>query len=335
MHQPSSLPSFMRVVEISAPGGPEVLHLARRPLPSPGPEEVLIRVAAAGVNRPDVMQRKGLYPPPPGASDIPGLEVAGEVIATGARVAEWKPGDAVCALVTGGGYAEYCLAHALLCLPVPRGLNFTEAASLPETFFTVWSNLFDRARLQPGETLLVHGGSSGIGAAAIQLARAWGATVFVTAGTADKCRFCEQLGAMAAINYREEDFVERIRQLTENKGVDVILDMVGGDYLQRNLDSLAPDGRLVQIAVHHGPKTAINVLPILLKRLTLTGSTLRPRPVSFKAAIADKLRDKVWPALESGVIRPVVFRTFPLENAPEAHQLMEESGHVGKIVLIL
>lgn len=325
----------MRVMEIAEPGGPEVLRPARRPLPAPGPEEVLIRVAAAGVNRPDVMQRKGLYPPPPGASDIPGLEVAGEVVAAASGVAEWKPGDHVCALLTGGGYAEYCLAHHLLCLPVPRGLSFTEAASLPETFFTVWSNLFDRARLQPSETLLVHGGASGIGVAAIQMARAWGATVYATAGTADKCRFCEGLGAKAAINYREEDFVERIRQLTDDRGVDVILDMVGGDYLQRNLDSLAPDGRLVQIAVQQGPKTAINLLPILLKRLTLTGSTLRPRPVSFKAAIADKLRDKVWPALESGMIRPVLFRTFPLEQAADAHRLMEKSGHRGKIVLSL
>jgi putative PIG3 family NAD(P)H quinone oxidoreductase len=325
----------MRVVEITAPGGPEALRPARRPLPFPGPEEVLIRVAAAGVNRPDVMQRKGLYPPPPGASDIPGLEVAGEVVAAGSGVAEWEPGDAVCALVTGGGYAEYCLAHHLLCLPIPRGLSLAEAASLPETFFTVWSNLFDRARLQPGESLLVHGGSSGIGVAAIQMARAWGATVFVTAGTEDKCRFCEQIGAQAAINYRTEDFVEGVHQLTNGQGVDVILDMVGGDYLQRNLDSLAPDGRLVEIAVQRGPKTTINLLPILLKRLTLTGSTLRPRPVSVKAAIADKLRDKVWPALETGVIRPVVFHTFPLEQAAEAHRLMEESGHGGKIVLTL
>jgi len=256
-------------------------------------------------------------------------------LAACARVAEWKPGDAVCALLTGGGYAEYCLAHHLLCLPIPRGLSFPEAASLPETFFTVWSNVFDRARLQPNETLLVHGGASGIGVTAIQMAQAWGATVFVTAGTEEKCRFCEQLGARAAINYREEDFVARIGQLTEDKGVDVILDMVGGDYFQRNLDSLAPDGRLVQIAVQHGPKTSINLLPILLKRLTLTGSTLRPLPVSFKAAIADKLRDKVWPALETGVIKAVVFRTFPLEEAAEAHRLMEESGHMGKIVLSL
>jgi putative PIG3 family NAD(P)H quinone oxidoreductase len=323
----------MRAMEISTPGDPDVLRPACRPLPYPGTEEVLIRVAAAGVNRPDVMQRKGLYPPPPGASDIPGLEVAGEIVAIGEQVAEWKTGDSVCALVTGGGYAEYCLAHSLLCLPIPRGLSLVEAASLPETCFTVWSNLFDRARLQSHETLLVHGGSGGIGVTAIQLARIWGATVFVTAGTEEKRRFCEQLGAKAAINYHEEDFVERVLSLTDGRGVDVILDIVGGNYLQRNLACLAADGRLVQIAVQQGPKTQINLLPFLLKRLTLTGSTLRSRSVADKAAIADKLRDKVWPALESGAIRPVVFRSFPLEDAAAAHRLMEEGSHIGKIVL--
>lgn len=323
----------MLAIEISQAGGPEVLRPCERPLPQPGSGEVLVKVAAAGVNRPDVMQRQGRYPPPPGASDIPGLEVAGEIAAVGEDVAGWAVGDAVCALVAGGGYAEYCLASALLCLPIPQGVDWIQAAALPETFFTVWSNVFQRGRLQPHESLLVHGGAGGIGTTAIQLATVWGATVYATAGNAEKCRRCEALGAQAAIDYRTEDFVARIRELTEGRGVDVILDIVGGDYLQRNLDCLAVEGRLLQIAMQQGPKTQINLLPILLKRLTLTGSTLRPRSVKEKAVIADALHTQVWPVLASGRIRPVIHGAFPLEQAAEAHRLMEAGGHVGKIVL--
>jgi NADPH2:quinone reductase len=327
-----SLPDAMTAVEITRPGDPEVLQACRRPLPFPGPGEVLIKVAAAGINRPDVMQRRGLYPPPPGASDIPGLEIAGEVVALGEGVESPALGDTVCALVTGGGYAEYCPAAASLCLPVPKGLSAVEAAALPETFFTVWTNVFDRGGLKAGERFLVHGGTGGIGTTALQMARAFGAEVFATAGSPEKCAFCEQLGARA-INYRQEDFVERIRALTNGQGVDLILDMVGGPYLQRNLDSLAPGGRLVLIAVQGGPKTEINLLPIFLKRLTLTGSTLRPRTVAEKTAIAAALRDKVWPLLESGRIKPIIHGTFPLADAAEAHRLLESSRHIGKLVL--
>ena len=326
------VPSEMTVIEISTFGEPDVLRPKRRPVPLPGVGEVLIRVHAAGVNRPDVMQRLGMYPPPPGASDIPGLEIAGEVVAMGPGVHAVDLGDRVCALVTGGGYAEYCLAPAVLCLPIPDGLNMTEAAGLPETFFTVWTNVFERARLRAGERLLVHGGSSGIGVTVIQLGRAFGATVFVTAGSDEKCRACESLGAIA-INYRTTDFVEAIRSYTEGQGVDVILDMVGGDYLQRNLSCLGVDGRLVQIGLQAGPKTHINLLPIMLKRLTLTGSTLRPRPVAERARIADALREKVWPLLASGQVKPVVDRVFPLDEAAEAHRYMESGRHIGKIVL--
>jgi NADPH2:quinone reductase len=322
----------MAAVEIVQPGDPEVLQIRQRPVPQPGPGEVLVKVAAAGVNRPDIMQRRGLYPPPPGASDIPGLEIAGEVVALGEGVNGPALGDTVCALVTGGGYAEYCTAPAPLCLPLPKGLGTVEAAALPETFFTVWTNVFDRGGLQPGERFLVHGGAGGIGTTAIQLAREFGATVFATAGSPEKCAFCEQLGARA-IDYRQEDFVERIRTLTEGKGVDLILDMIGGPYLQRNLDCLAPGGRLVLIAVQGGPKTDINLLPVFLKRLTLTGSTLRPRSIEEKAAIAASLREKAWPLLESGRIKPVIHGTFPLAEAAEAHRLMESSRHIGKIVL--
>jgi len=324
----------MTAIAITRPGGPEVLQPCRRPVPAPGPGEVLVRVSAAGVNRPDLMQRQGLYPPPPGASDIPGLEIAGTVAAVGAGVAGLAVGDAVCALVSGGGYAEWCLAAEPLCLPIPPGLDFAQAAALPETFFTVWTNLFDseRGRLQAGESLLVHGGSSGIGVAAIQLARAFGARVFATAGSAEKCRFCEGLGA-AAVNYREQDFVEAVMAQTEGKGVDVILDMVGGDYLQRNLSCLRQDGRLVQIAFQNGPKTQINLTPILVKRLTLTGSTLRPRSVAEKAAIARGLREKVWPLLASGRVRPVVHAVLPLTEAAAAHRLLESGTSIGKIVL--
>lgn len=330
---PSALPQHMSAVEISQPGVPEVLRLCERSIDRPGTGEVLIKVAAAGVNRPDVMQRMGLYPPPPGASDIPGLEIAGEIAALGDNTPGLAVGDLVCALVAGGGYAEYCLASALLCLPIPRGLSLVQAASLPETFFTVWSNVFDRGRLQSHQSFLVHGGAGGIGTTAIQLAKTWGAAVFTTAGSDDKCRRCEALGADAAINYRKNDFVERIKVLTDGRGVDLILDMVGGDYLQKNLNCLAEDGRLVQIALQNGAKTQINLLPVMLKRLTLTGSTLRPRPLMEKAAIADALQTKVWPVLESGLVRPVIHGTYPLAQAAEAHRLMESSGHFGKIVL--
>ncbi len=323
------LPDQMTAIEI----GNGNLKPAQRAIPTPSANQVLIKVAAAGVNRPDVMQRKGLYPPPPGASDIPGLEVAGTIVALGSDIGHLHEGDKVCALVTGGGYAEYCLASAALCLPVPEGLSFTQAAALPETFFTVWSNVFDRAHLQPGETLLVHGGSSGIGTTAIQLAKAFNANVIVTAGSEDKCEFCLQLGADAAINYKEQDFVEEIKNLTDGKGVDVILDMIGGDYFPRNLKCMSDDARLVQIAIQNGPKTEINLLPVMLKRLTITGSTLRARDDAFKAAIAAQLFEKVWPLLTSGKIKPVIHSTFALTDAAKAHQLMESSQHIGKIIL--
>ena len=323
---------MMNTMEIAAFGGPEMLRPCRRRTPEPAAGEVLIRVAAAGVNRPDVMQRKGLYPPPPGASDIPGLEVAGEVVAVGRGVAEPELGDRVCALVAGGGYAEYCLAAAPLCLPIPGGFDPIQAAALPETFFTVWANVFERGGLRPGERFLVHGGASGIGTAAIQLARAFGASVFTTAGSAEKCRACEDLGA-SAINYREQDFVEAVKARTGGEGVDLILDIIGGDYLQRNLACLAIDGRLVQIAAQGGPRTEINLLPLMLKRLSITGSTLRSRSVPEKTAIADALKAKVWPLLEAGQIRPIIHAVFPLADAAQAHRLMESGRHIGKIVL--
>jgi len=326
-------PTTMRAIEIKTPGGPETLTITTRATPTPAAHQVLIKVAAAGVNRPDVMQRKGLYPPPPGASDVPGLETSGTIVALSEHVDHLNIGDQVCALVTGGGYAEYCLASADCCLPIPAGLSFIQAAALPETFFTVWSNVFDRARLQPGETLLVHGGSSGIGTTAIQLAKAFNAKVFVTAGSAEKCRRCLQLGADAAINYHDEDFVDVILNLTQNKGVDVILDMVGGDYLPRNIKCMADDARLVQIAMQHGPKTDINLLPIMLKRLTITGSTLRARDDAFKADIAKQLLSNVWPLLATGKIKPIIHSTFSLSDAAKAHELMESSQHFGKIIL--
>jgi len=310
-----------------------VLKPSQRALPTPASKQVLIKVAAAGVNRPDVMQRKGLYPPPPGASDIPGLEVAGTVQAVGDSVSHLKPGENVCALVTGGAYAEYCLASAALCLPLPEGFSFIQAAALPETFFTVWSNVFDRGHLQAGETLLVHGGAGGIGTTAIQLGKAFNANVIVSAGSKAKCEFCLQLGADVAINYKEQDFVEEIKRLNDSKGVDVILDMIGGDYFPRHLKCLADEGRLVQIAVQNGPKTELNLLPVMLKRLTLTGSTLRARDDIFKAAIAGRLLEKVWPLLNSGRIKPVIHSTFALTEAALAHQLMESSQHIGKIIL--
>ncbi|MDH3316458.1 MAG: NAD(P)H-quinone oxidoreductase [Gammaproteobacteria bacterium] len=329
----NALPDEMTVIEIPEPGGPEALKPAKRPLPSPGSEEVLVKVAAAGVNRPDVMQRKGMYPPPPGAPDTPGLEIAGEVVAVGDGVSSVRVGDRVCALVPGGGYAEFCVAPAALCLPWPKGMDAVSAAALPETFFTVWTNVFDRGRLKKGERFLVHGGTSGIGTTAIQLAKAFGATVYATAGTAEKCKACEKLGADAAINYREEDFVQRIEALTDGEGVNLILDMVAGDYLPRNLKCLAVEGRLVQIALQNGPKVEMNLLPVMLKRLTITGSTLRPRSVAQKAEIAADLKAKVWPLLAEGKVKPVIHATFPLEKAAEAHALMESSKHIGKILL--
>lgn len=330
----AQLPDTMTVIEIAESGAPEVLKPARRDLSRPGAGEVLIRVAAAGVNGPDVMQRQGLYPPPPGASDIPGLEVAGEIVAVGEGVTDWRVGDRVCALVTGGGYAEYCPAPAPQCLPIPEGLDAVDAAGIPETFFTVWSNVFDRARLEPGESLLVHGGSSGIGTTAIQLARAFGARVFTTAGSDEKCTACRELGAERAINYRTEDFVAAIEEATGGKGVNVVLDMVGGDYLPRNIKALAADGRHVSIAFRKGPKVELNFLPVMLKRLTLTGSTLRPRDVDFKGAIARALHEKVWPLIEAGEVKPVIHKTFPLAQAAAAHRLMEASGHIGKLILV-
>jgi putative PIG3 family NAD(P)H quinone oxidoreductase len=325
----------MRAIEITRPGGPEVLTPAERPDPSPGRGEVLIEVRAAGVNRPDVMQRQGRYPPPPGASDIPGLEVAGPVVALGQGVADFRIGDEVCALVAGGGYAELCAAPAPQCLPVPTGLDLIAAAAIPETFFTVWTNLFDTGKLARGETLLVHGGSSGIGTTAIQMARAFGARVLATAGSPEKCVACERLGAERAINYRADDFVAIVREATGGRGADVILDMVGGDYVQRNLEALAPRGRLVQIGLQGGFTAEITLLPILQRRLVITGSTLRARSVDEKGAIARALREHVWPLLERGEIRPVIYATFPLSQAPNAHRLMESGEHIGKIVLVV
>ncbi len=328
-----TLPKTMSVVEITTPGGPEVLVPTRRPLPSPAPGEVLLQVAAAGVNRPDCLQRQGSYPPPAEASDLPGLEVAGTIVDLGKGVSEWQLGHKVCALLTGGGYAEYCTAPAVQCLPIPKGLDLIQAASLPETFFTVWSNVFERAHLQPGETLLVHGGASGIGATAIQLAQALGSRVFVTVGNNEKVEVCKTLGAEQAINYRESDFVKEIREATHGRGVDVILDMVGGDYVQRNLSLLAMEGRLVQIAFLRGARVELNLAPVMMKRLTLTGSTLRARPVAEKEPIARALREKVWPLLEAGKVRPIIHETFPLQEAAAAHRLMESNRHIGKLVL--
>jgi NADPH2:quinone reductase len=325
----------MQAIEITQPGGPEVLQPCERPLPELKPGEILIKVRAAGVNRPDVFQRLGQYPVPPGASDLPGLEVAGEIVDGDLGDSGFKKGDLVCALVQGGGYAEYCAAPLAQCLPVPQGLSLLEAASLPETFFTVWSNVFQRAGLKEGETLLVQGGSSGIGVTAIQVAKALGHRVFATAGTADKCRACEELGAERAINYKEEDFVAVVKELTGGKGVDVVLDMVGGDYVAREVSCLADDGRIVIIALLGGAKANVDLGQVLRRRLTITGSTLRPRPIAFKAQIARELRERVWPLLAAGTIRPVIYKTFPLAAAAEAHALMESSTHVGKIMLDL
>ena len=329
------LPASMTAIEIAEPGGPDVLRTATVPLPVPGEGQVLIAVAAAGVNRPDILQRKGAYAPPPDASPLPGLEVAGTIVAMGPGAAEsgWTVGDTVCALTPGGGYAEYCVTYAAHCLPIPGGLSTTESAALPETYFTVWTNVFDRGRLAEGESFLVHGGASGIGTTAIQLAKAFGARVFTTAGTAEKCAACEALGAERAINYRDEDYGPIVRELTGGEGVDVVLDMVGGEYLARDIDAMAVDGRHVSIAVLGGAKATFNIQVMMVKRLTLTGSTLRPRSVTDKAAIARSLREKVWPLLDSGAIRPVMHATFPLREAVAAHEMLEAGAHFGKIVL--
>jgi NADPH:quinone reductase len=329
----SAVPLDMTVIEIAAPGGPEQLRSARRPVPQPGAGEVLIRVAAAGVNRPDVMQRQGRYPPPPGASDIPGLEIAGEIVALGPNVAGVGLGDKVTALLPGGGYAEYAVAAAPLCLPIPSALSVVEAAALPETFFTVWTNLFERGGCKAGEAVLIHGGTSGIGTTAIQLATAFGARVFATAGSDQKARACERFGAVRGIDYRAEDFVEVVRQQTEGKGVDLILDLLGASYLARNLEAAAVEGRLVVISLIGGARAEINLNTIMSKRLTLTGSTLRARTVAQKAAVADAVRRNVWPLLSAGRVRPIIHATFPLAEASEAHRLMETSTHIGKIVL--
>jgi putative PIG3 family NAD(P)H quinone oxidoreductase len=327
------LPETMNAIEIRAPGGPDVLVPGERPVPKPAKGELLIEVNAAGINRPDILQREGGYPPPKGASDIPGLEVSGHVAALGEGVTSFQMGEAVCALLAGGGYAEYAAVPALQCLRVPRGLGLVEAAAVPETFFTVWTNVFERGALAPGERFLVHGGTSGIGTTAIQLAHAFGARVFATAGGPDKVKACRDLGADVAIDYRREDFVEVIRTATDGRGVDVVLDMVGGDYVARNMKCLAPDGRLVQIAFLKGSKVELDLLPMMLKRQFLTGSTLRPRSPTEKGAIAAALKARVWPLLEARKVKPVVFRTFPLAQAADAHRLMESSKHIGKIVL--
>ncbi len=329
----AALPERMTVIEIAQPGGPEVLKPAERPVPRPAVGEVLVAVQAAGVNRPDVEQRKGAYPPPPGASDIPGLEVAGTIVALGEGVSGWKLGDAVTSLVTGGGYAQYCTAPAVQCLPVPKGLSMAEAAALPETFFTVWHNVFDRVGLKQGETFLVHGGTSGIGTTAIQLAHAFGATVYATAGSAEKCAACIKLGADVAINYKTEDFVEVVKAKTSKAGVNVILDMVGASYLARNLSALGVEGRMALIALLGGRESNINLGILLMKRLTVTGSALRPRPVAEKAAMARSLLEKVWPLIEAGKVKPVIDSILPLEDAAKAHARMESSEHIGKIVL--
>lgn len=324
----------MKAVVITQPGSPSVLQIGERPKPGCGTNEVLVKVIAAGVNRPDVKQREGKYPPPPDAvQDIPGLEISGIVVETGTAVTQWTIGDKVCALVTGGGYAEYCSASEGQCLPVPEGLSFIEAASLPETFFTVWSNVFDRANLKGPETLLVHGGSSGIGVTAIQMAKALGHPVYVTAGSDEKCRFCEQLGATKAINYKTESFVNVIKQLTNGKGVNVILDMIGGDYTPGNIQSLAVEGRLVMINTMKGKDAQVDLSQVMVKRLVITGSTLRAQDVAFKATIAQNLQKNIWPLLALGQIKPVIYKVFKAEEAAQAHELMESSEHTGKIVL--
>ncbi|MBS9479188.1 NAD(P)H-quinone oxidoreductase [Ancylobacter radicis] len=329
----TDLPATMTAIGLPTPGGPEALVPEQRPVPMPGKGEILVKVAAAGVNRPDVMQRKGLYPPPPGAPDIPGLEISGEVVALGEGVSRFALGDKVCALVSGGGYAQYCVADEGSTLPVPKGLSMVEAAALPETFFTVWTNVFDLAGLKAGENFLVHGGTSGIGTTAIQLAKAFGATVFTTAGSAGKCEVCRSLGADVAIDYKTEDFVAVVKEKSGGKGAHVILDMVGGSYIARNYEAASPLGRIVQIAFMEGSKVQIDYMRLMLKRLSHMGSTLRSRPKAEKAAIAASLVEKVWPLIEAGTVRPVMDQTFPLEEASRAHARMETSAHIGKIML--
>jgi NADPH:quinone reductase len=327
--------AFMRQVYFDGPGGPEVIRIGEAPVPVPGPGQVLIEVAATGVNRPDCLQRAGSYPPPPGESDIPGLEVAGRVVALGEDVSAPAEGDEVCALVGSGGYAEYALAYAPLCLPVPKTLGVVAAAGVPENYFTVFDNVFTRGKLAPGETLLVHGGSSGIGSTAIQLAKQIGASVIATAGSSDKCAFCKTLGADFAINYKTQDFVEEVKKITEKRGVDVVLDMVGGTYLQKNISVMAMEARLVQIGfLQSATIENFNLLPVMLRRLTITGSTLRARSVPQKAEIAAALREKIWPLLEKGAVKPLIHATFPLEQAHQAHEMKESSSHLGKILLI-
>jgi NADPH2:quinone reductase len=327
------VPSTMTAIEITEPGGPEVLQPVSRAVPSPAAGEVLIKVVGAGINRPDVFQRKGAYPPPPGAPDIPGLEVSGTIATVGPGVTSWQEGDAVCALLAGGGYAEYCIAPIEQVLPIPKGIEVADAAALPETFFTVWTNVFDRAALQPGETLLIHGGSSGIGTTAIQLAKNLGSTVFATAGSPKKCALCENLGASKAINYRDENFEEAIREVTNKLGVDVILDMVAGDYVAKNIRLLAPEGRLVFIAFLKGSKTEVDFNRVMRHRLKIMGSTLRPQSIAAKGKIAEHLRETVWPLLDSGAVRPIIDSRFRLSDAKGAHALMESNAHMGKILL--
>lgn len=330
-----AVPDSMTAILIREPGGPEVLVPVRRPVPEPADGEILIKVEAAGVNRPDIAQRQGHYPPPPGVTSIPGLEVAGTIVARGPNTLDRAVGDRVTALVPGGGYAEYCVAHASHALPLPDGFDMVQSAALPETFFTVWSNVFDRCRLEAGETFLVHGGSSGIGTVAIQLAKAFGATVITTVGSDAKAETCRGLGADLAINYRTEDFVKSVKDFTEGRGADVILDIVGGDYVQRNYAAAARDGRIAQIAFLNGSATAVDFMPLMVKRLTHTGSTLRPRTIAVKAAIAEKLAARVWPLLAAGRVRPVIDSTFPLDAAAEAHRRVEASEHIGKVMLVV
>lgn len=327
----STLPETMKVIEITKPGGPEVLTVAERPVPRPKPNEVLIKIIAAGVNGPDVMQRKGLYPPPKGASDLLGLEIAGTIAALGSDVTGWSLGDQVCALTNGGGYAEYCAVLSPHCLPVPEAMTMEEAGGIPETFFTVWSNVFMGAGLKAGETFLVHGGAGGIGSTSIKLAKSFGAKVFATDSPFARCEACKQFGADRVIDYNTEDFVDVVR--SESKGADVILDIVGGDYIERNIKASAPDARIIQLAFNKGSKVEINLMPIMLKRLIYTGSTLRSRPDSYKSEIAQQLKEKVWPLIESGTIKQTVYKTYPLSHAEDAHRLMESATHVGKIIL--
>ncbi|HMN85025.1 MAG TPA: NAD(P)H-quinone oxidoreductase [Bauldia sp.] len=330
----ASLPETMTAIVIRAPGGPEMLVPTERPVPVPGPDEILLKVHAAGVNRPDIMQQRGQYPPPPGAPvDVPGLEVSGEVVALGPGATRFRPGDTVCALLPGAGYAEYATVHETNALPVPNGFTLVEAAAIPETFFTIWPSIMERGRLAAGETILIHGGSSGIGTSAIQLARAFGARVIVTAGNEAKCEACRTLGADVAINYRSEDFVAAVKQATDGRGADVILDMVGGDYVNRNYEAAAEEGRIVQIAVQKGAHAEVDIRRLMVKRLTHTGSTLRPRPVAFKASVAATLREKVWPLFEARKISPVIGSTYPLLRAADAHARMEAGDHIGRIVL--